>query len=268
MSYQISTLLLIFSLFSACTTSNLSLKPKVDSPKKKLEDRELKIKPYFANGKYYYPKYYRVGETFRGEATWYGELFHNRESASGEIYNMYKLTAAHRTFPFDTRVLVTNLKNQKSIEVRINDRGPFDESKIVELSYQAAKELDLIKEVKKTVELKILSTLKEPIDTLKKSNGYIEYRIKKGDTLYRISRRFDVSLNRIKILNSLNSNIIKVGDILKIPTDNSKEEVIYIVRDGDTIESIAKLFNISSKEIESRNKSTKLRVGDRIVIPR
>src|SRR5579871_3428457 len=67
----------------------------------------------------------RVGSTMTGVASWYGVPYHGRRAASGEIYDMEQLTAAHQTLPFDTWVEVTNLSNQKRVDVRINDRGPF-----------------------------------------------------------------------------------------------------------------------------------------------
>ncbi|MBN1150434.1 septal ring lytic transglycosylase RlpA family protein [candidate division WOR-3 bacterium] len=79
-----------------------------------------------------------------GYATYYGEGFHGKRTASGETFNMYALTAAHRTLPFGTLVRVTNIENFKSIVVRINDRGPVDESIIIDLSYESARRIDLL----------------------------------------------------------------------------------------------------------------------------
>jgi len=79
----------------------------------------------------------------RGIASWYGEGFHGNPTASGEIYNMYDLTAAHRTLPLGTSVMVTNLENHRSVRVRINDRGPFLKGRIIDLSYAAAKAIDM-----------------------------------------------------------------------------------------------------------------------------
>lgn len=84
------------------------------------------------------------GYTERGEASWYGKKFHGRTTANGERYDMYALTAAHKTLPFDVIVEVTNLSNGRSVEVRINDRGPFKKGRIIDLSYAAASELKMI----------------------------------------------------------------------------------------------------------------------------
>ncbi len=76
-----------------------------------------------------------------GLASWYGHPYHGRRTASGEIYNMYAISAAHRTLPFGTEVRVHNLENGEDVVVRINDRGPFIEGRIIDLSYAAAQEI-------------------------------------------------------------------------------------------------------------------------------
>ena len=85
-----------------------------------------------------------LGYAETGVASWYGHPYHGRRASNGEIYDMEKLTAAHRTLPFDTWVRVVNLKNDKSVEVRIIDRGPFVEGRIIDLSHAAAREIGLI----------------------------------------------------------------------------------------------------------------------------
>jgi rare lipoprotein A len=85
-----------------------------------------------------------VGYIQEGNASWYGNEFHGRHSSNGEVYDQYKLTAAHRTLPFDTMVRVTNLDNGKSTTVRITDRGPFVENRIIDLSLAAAREIESI----------------------------------------------------------------------------------------------------------------------------
>src|SRR5205823_5611804 len=85
-----------------------------------------------------------AGYTEEGNASWYGDPFNGRRASNGEIYDMYKLTAAHRTLPFDAMVRVTNLSNGKSTTVRITDRGPFVENRIIDLSLAAAREIDLV----------------------------------------------------------------------------------------------------------------------------
>jgi rare lipoprotein A len=79
-----------------------------------------------------------------GKGSWYGKKFHGRTTANGEKYNMYALTAAHKKLPFNTMVKVTNLSNNRSVIVRINDRGPYAKGRIIDLSYLGAKKLGYI----------------------------------------------------------------------------------------------------------------------------
>ncbi len=79
----------------------------------------------------------------RGVASWYGVKFHGRKTSNGEVYDMYGMTAAHKTLPIPSYVRVTNLKNKKTIVVRVNDRGPFHENRVIDLSYTAAVKLGI-----------------------------------------------------------------------------------------------------------------------------
>lgn len=79
-----------------------------------------------------------------GVASYYGQRFHGRKTANGERFNMHKLTAAHRSYPFGTVLRVTNLRNNKKVTVRINDRGPYVKGRIIDLSKQAARKLGFI----------------------------------------------------------------------------------------------------------------------------
>ena len=79
-----------------------------------------------------------------GIASYYGKKFHKKRTANGEIFNMYKVSAAHKSYPLGTKVRVTNLENGKSIKLFINDRGPFVKGRIIDLSYKAARKLDFV----------------------------------------------------------------------------------------------------------------------------
>jgi rare lipoprotein A (peptidoglycan hydrolase) len=96
--------------------------------------------PYLANGKWYVPVNDRSYDR-TGLASWYGDFFHGRQTANGEIYDMNALTGAHPTLPLPTYVSVTNLRNNRSVVVRINDRGPYHEGRIIDLSHKAAQVL-------------------------------------------------------------------------------------------------------------------------------
>jgi rare lipoprotein A len=109
-----------------------------------LPETEKGRRPYVVNGERYYPLSKADGFVQYGKASWYGKKFHGRPTASGERFNMYKRSAAHKTLPMGTHVLVLNLSNKKSSVVRINDRGPFVKGRIIDLSYAAAKEIGIV----------------------------------------------------------------------------------------------------------------------------
>ena len=93
----------------------------------------------------------------RGVASWYGNKFHGRRTSSQEPYDMYAMTAAHKTLPLPTYVRVRNLRNNKTVVVRVNDRGPFVDNRVIDLSYSAATKLDMIKDGTILVEITALS---------------------------------------------------------------------------------------------------------------
>jgi rare lipoprotein A len=102
------------------------------------------------------PKDRHVVATEKGEASYYAHAFHGRRTASGERFNMHDLTAAHRKLPMGTRVRVTNLKNKRQVVVRINDRGPFHRRRIIDVSYEAARKLDMIRDGVAPVKVEVL----------------------------------------------------------------------------------------------------------------
>ncbi len=102
-------------------------------------------RPYKIKGKTYYPLPSAEGFSQTGTASWYGKPFHGRKTSNGETYNMYSRTAAHKTLPMNTHLLVENLDNGTEMVVRINDRGPFVRGRIIDMSYTGAKELGIVK---------------------------------------------------------------------------------------------------------------------------
>jgi rare lipoprotein A len=99
---------------------------------------------YVAHKKRHHVMKTSKGYKARGVASWYGTRFHGRKTANGEHYNMFSMTAAHKTLPLPTYVKVINLKNHKSVIVRVNDRGPFSDNRIIDLSYAAATKLGIL----------------------------------------------------------------------------------------------------------------------------
>lgn len=114
-------------------------------------------KPYIVNGETVTPMS-AISTPFiqTGHASWYGKKFHGRRTASGEPYDMFKLSAAHRTLPIPSYIRITNLSNGKTVMARVNDRGPFGRDRIIDLSYAAAKQLDIIRHGSAQVEISLI----------------------------------------------------------------------------------------------------------------
>ncbi len=112
-------------------------------PKHEKRTRAGNPDTYVVLGKRYYVRKSSYGYVERGIASWYGKKFHGRKTSNGETYNMYAMTAAHKTLPIPSYLQVTNLENGKQVVVRVNDRGPFHENRIIDLSYAAASKLGI-----------------------------------------------------------------------------------------------------------------------------
>ncbi len=113
---------------------------------------------YVVYGKRYYTMPSSRGHKERGIASWYGTKFHGRRTSSGEVYDIYKMTAAHKSLPLPTYVRVTNLRNGRSIVVKVNDRGPFHNNRIIDLSYVAAAKLGILEYGTGLVEIEAIDT--------------------------------------------------------------------------------------------------------------
>ena len=120
--------------------------------------------PYKVFGKKYIPMKKIVAFKEKGYASWYGKKYHGNKTSVGEVYDMYQMTAAHKTLPLPCFVKVTNLKNNKTVIVRVNDRGPFIKDRIIDLSYAAAHRLNIIEKGSEEVEIQVI------IPTLRKLN--------------------------------------------------------------------------------------------------
>jgi len=129
--------LIVLYILAGCAPTPVSTRPP---PSKKPATQ----RPYTIGGKTYYPIDSADGYWERGKASWYGKPFHGRKTSNGETYNMYDMTAAHKTLPMNTVLLVRNLENGRETVVRINDRGPFVKGRIIDLSYAAAQKIDVV----------------------------------------------------------------------------------------------------------------------------
>ncbi|RRJ83569.1 septal ring lytic transglycosylase RlpA family protein [Aestuariirhabdus litorea] len=146
--------LLLSSLLLAACSSDRSLRPGVDGAPDghfdvstvpdavpRTHTGPVKSTPYSLFGVKYYPLSTAVGYRQEGTASWYGTKFHGHKTANGETYNMYAMSAAHKTLPLPSYARVTNLANGRSVVVRVNDRGPFHGDRLIDMSYAAAHKL-------------------------------------------------------------------------------------------------------------------------------
>ncbi len=120
--------------------------------------------PYRVYGKTYRVNNHPNGYSETGKASWYGKKFHGRQTSNQEVFDMYKLTAAHKTLPLPSYVEVTNKKNNKTIVVRVNDRGPFVGDRIIDLSYAAAKALDFIQDGIADVHIRVVKSPRDLVN--------------------------------------------------------------------------------------------------------
>ncbi|MEZ9291776.1 septal ring lytic transglycosylase RlpA family protein [Vibrio lentus] len=150
--------------------------PDVPISVEHLEDAHPQYEPYSLGGNTDYTlrgEDYKIvkkteGFTEKGKASWYGKKFHGHLTSNGEIYDMYSMSAAHKTLPIPSYVKVTNTDNNKTTIVRINDRGPFHEGRIIDLSYAAAYKLDVLRTGTANVEIEVI-TVPMPTDANKKA---------------------------------------------------------------------------------------------------
>ncbi|MBH98379.1 MAG: septal ring lytic transglycosylase RlpA family lipoprotein [Rhodospirillaceae bacterium] len=129
---------------------------------------------YDVLGRRYYVRPSSLGYQEVGIASWYGPKFHGRPTSNGEIYDMYAMTAAHTTLPIPTWVEVTNLANNRRVIVRVNDRGPFLHDRIIDLSYTAAMQLDMVQEGTARVEVRALDAFSDAQANYMSENVYIQ----------------------------------------------------------------------------------------------
>lgn len=183
--FKFPLILLLASILAACGTSkkNSGAYYQDDGPGKKRVDIEsipdaiprfepfnkATLKPYTVNGKRYVPLQSEAGFLEEGRASWYGKKYHGRKTSTSEVYDMYKMTAAHPTLPLPSYVRVTNVANQRSVVVRLNDRGPFIGDRIIDLSYVAAQKLGVVSSGTGNVIVESLSSNYENTTTTQKA---------------------------------------------------------------------------------------------------
>ncbi len=176
----VAQLVIVGALLSACVSHPVHTPPSTPTPSPaptpeplpappaqlppdavpKAEPRSQQGNPPFYEvfGQRYFVLPSAAGYRERGVASWYGPGFHRAKTSNGEPYDMHAMTAAHKTLPLPSYVRVTNLKNGRSVVVRVNDRGPFKHTRIIDVSRSAAAKLDMIREGTAFVEVEAIST--------------------------------------------------------------------------------------------------------------
>ena len=169
-----------------------------------------------------------IGYKERGVASWYGKKFHGRKTSSGERYDMYAMTAAHKSLPLPTMVRVTNLNNGRSVIVKVNDRGPFVKNRIIDMSYAAAIELDMTGAGTALVEVEALTARKAKQQNQSRVRAAAAQTDKSGNMYVQVGA-FGESGNAEKLVRQLSGEgIAKVA----VHKRNGERPVLYRVRIG------------------------------------
>lgn len=190
-------------------------------------------RPYSVFGKRYIPMKSAAGYRERGIASWYGKKFHGRRTSNGETYNMYAMSAAHKTLPLPSYVRVTNLKNGRSIIARVNDRGPFLHNRVIDLSYTAATQLGIVATGTGLVEVKAVDvnnyqpdpTPVTQIASIASANGNNRIYLQLGafsdvDNANRLQARLKSAINNVFIVkgnaNGRSVHRVRVGPLVDV----------------------------------------------------
>lgn len=154
--HKFSIFFVICLIFSITGCSHKTTSQKTPTTQTGGTKQPATMRPYKINGKTYYPEHVSVGDTQKGIASWYGPNFHGKKTSNGETYDMNAMTAAHKTYPMNTMVKVTNTNSGENAVVRINDRGPFVSGRIIDLSKTAAQKLGVFAKGTAPVKLEVV----------------------------------------------------------------------------------------------------------------
>jgi len=205
---------------------------------------------YEVFGKRYYVMDSSEGFKQKGDASWYGTKFHGQRASSGETYDMYAMTAAHKTLPLPTYVEVKNLDNGRKAIVKVNDRGPFHGGRIIDLSYAAATKLGVVTTGTAPVEIRVVNNSKinqrkEPVV------GIDEEYIDENGKFYVQIAAFSTEENALKLITDLRK---KKFHSVRIHVDNNKGKLVYRVRIGPVpTDNVAEKVLAQLKEINLNN---------------
>jgi rare lipoprotein A len=193
-----------------------------------------KPKPYKVMGRWYQPLPDARDFREKGVASWYGKDFHGKKTSSGETYDMYAMTAAHKTLPLGTYVKVRNLSNNREIEVRINDRGPFVRDRVIDLTYTGARELGMLGPGTTPVEIIALGAPPPSYDAVGLPRRYIPVDYYSGNFTVQVGA-FTVFENAEK----LKQRLEKDHENVHIARFDNGDRLFYRVRVG-SLNTLAK----------------------------
>ena len=207
---------------------------------------------YEVFGKTYYVKDSADGFQQKGIASWYGNKFHGRRTSSGEDYDMYAMTAAHKTLPIPVFVEVTNHDNGRKAVVKVNDRGPFHEGRIIDLSYAAATKLGVAQTGTANVSIRVVTS--ESDKNRQRSDAVVESHSAEGGKLYVQIAAFSSEDNALSHLGKLQGE--GFSDV-RLHIESKKGKAVYRVRIGPLpSELVAK--NVVAQLKENNHKSLKI----------
>lgn len=189
------------------------------------------LKPYTIRGIRYQPLTTGRGFSDTGQASWYGQKFHGHKTSNGDIYDMYQMSAAHKTLPLPSYARITNLANGKQVVVRINDRGPFHINRIVDLSYAAALKLDMLKTGVANVKLDVIHV-----------NETGQITVGKQPIIQQLGSGTYIQVIALKNLEKLKQIGDKLSTKLKVPNNIYSDQNIHKLRIGP----ISPLTNITT----------------------
>ena len=182
---------------------------------------------YTVMGKTYYLMDSSEGFQQKGIASWYGNKFHGQRTSSGEDYDMYAMTAAHKTMPIPVFVEVTNIDNNRKAIVKVNDRGPFHEGRIIDLSYAAATKLGVAQTGTANVSIRVVTSAEDK--ALRRSETFVESPVSEGDKLYVQVAAFSTEENALQHLGKLQGE--GFNDV-RLHIESKKGKAVYRVRIG------------------------------------
>jgi rare lipoprotein A len=187
----------------------------------------------------------------RGVASWYGKKFHNKMTSMQEPYDMYAMTAAHKTLPLPSYVRVRNLSNNKSVVVRVNDRGPFVDNRIIDLSYSAALKLDMVRDGTSLVEIEVVGLGEPTVDrparrTTDTRNTSTRPATSSTPRIYVQVGAFGSRDNANRRLGALKSGGIGTAFVIK---DTNSNPALYRVRIGPIKDVVQ--YDILVEELEN-----------------